>query len=241
METNSFISKMARIGKGVKIGNNVNIRDNVSIGANTFIGDNVTIGEPLIDYYRKKSYRNPRTAIGANSIIRSGSIIYTGTETGKNFHTGHNVVIRESSKFGDFCVFGTFSQSDGYIKVGNYCRFHNNVFLAQKTMIGNYVWVSPFVVTLDSPHPPCRKYPCGPTIGDYAVIGAQSIILPRVKIGSRSIVACGSTVSSDVARGTLVAGSPARPAKKAGEIKCRVVSSRRPYPWPLDAVKNRIY
>lgn len=241
MTNNNNISKKARIGKGVKIGSNVKICDNAIIGAGTFIGDNVTIGEPLIGFYRSRSYTNPKTIIGVNSIIRSGSVIYAGCETGRNFHTGHNVVIREYSRFGDCCVFGSYSQSDGYVKVGSYTRFHNNVFLAQKTTIGSYVWISPFVVTLDSPHPPCRKYPLGPTIGDRAVVGAQSIVLPRVKIGKASVVACGSIVTLNIGDGVLVAGSPAQVIKRTGDIKCRVSSSRRPYPWLLKTVRNKVY
>lgn len=238
---NKKMPKNTVMGKNVRIGSNVTINDNVEIKDNAFIGNNVTLGEPLLGYYRDKRYKNPKTVIGVNSIIRSGSTIYAGTRTGRNFHTGHNVVIREYSEFGDFCVFGTFSQSDGYIKVGDYCRFHNNVFLAQRTTVGNYVWLSPFVVTLDSPHPPCRSYPLGPVIGDYTVVGARSIVLPRIKVGSKAVIACGSIVTHDVPGGMLVAGSPAKVIKKASAVRCRISRGRKPYPWSIADLKNKIY
>lgn len=46
-------------------------------------------------------------------------------------------------------------------------------------------------------------------IGDDTWIGANSILLPGVKIGSYSVVAAGSVVVKDVPSGVLVAGNPA--------------------------------
>lgn len=50
-------------------------------------------------------------------------------------------------------------------------------------------------------------------IEDNVWIGAGSIILPGVKIGSMSVVAAGSVVTKDVPAGVLVAGIPARIVK----------------------------
>jgi acetyltransferase-like isoleucine patch superfamily enzyme len=55
---------------------------------------------------------------------------------------------------------------------------------------------------------PQRQAPVA--IGDNCHIGAQSIILPGVRIGRKCIVAANSLVNGDVADGTLVGGSPAR-------------------------------
>jgi acetyltransferase-like isoleucine patch superfamily enzyme len=50
-------------------------------------------------------------------------------------------------------------------------------------------------------------------IGDGVWIGANSTILPGVRIGKQSMVAAGSVVTKDVAEYTVVAGNPARPIK----------------------------
>jgi len=47
-------------------------------------------------------------------------------------------------------------------------------------------------------------------IGDNCFIGADSIILPGVKVGNCSIVAAGSVVTKDVPPNTIVAGNPAK-------------------------------
>lgn len=47
-------------------------------------------------------------------------------------------------------------------------------------------------------------------IGDDVFIGVNSIIMPGVTIGSRSIIAAGSIVTKDVPPGTIVGGNPAR-------------------------------
>jgi acetyltransferase-like isoleucine patch superfamily enzyme len=46
-------------------------------------------------------------------------------------------------------------------------------------------------------------------VGDCCHIGAQSIILPSVRIGRRCVVAANSLVNRDVADDCVVAGNPA--------------------------------
>ena len=57
--------------------------------------------------------------------------------------------------------------------------------------------------------------PC--VIEDDVMIGANSVILEGVKIGSGSVVAAGSVVTKDVPEGVVVAGSPAKIIKNVDE------------------------
>jgi acetyltransferase-like isoleucine patch superfamily enzyme len=50
-------------------------------------------------------------------------------------------------------------------------------------------------------------------IGENCFIGARSIVLPGIRIGSNSIVAAGSVVTTDIPSGCIVAGNPARVIK----------------------------
>lgn len=47
-------------------------------------------------------------------------------------------------------------------------------------------------------------------IGDHVMIGANTTILPGVRIGDRAVVGAGSVVTKDVPAGAFVAGNPAR-------------------------------
>jgi acetyltransferase-like isoleucine patch superfamily enzyme len=47
-------------------------------------------------------------------------------------------------------------------------------------------------------------------IGDYAVVGMGSIVLPGVTIGKGAIVGAGSVVTKDVPDGVVVGGNPAK-------------------------------
>lgn len=50
-------------------------------------------------------------------------------------------------------------------------------------------------------------------IGDGAWIGARSVILPGVTIGTGAVVAAGAVVTRDVPPNTIVAGIPAKPIR----------------------------
>jgi acetyltransferase-like isoleucine patch superfamily enzyme len=234
------ISPSASIGKGVQIAAFVVIADsviiednvlieagaiiyeNVHIGRNSRIGAQCILGERQAGYLQDSDYKNPPLQIGHDSVIRSGTIIYSGCSMGPNFHTGNRAVIREESHFGENCSFGTLSQSDGRIKVGNNCRFHNNVFLATYTTIEDNVQFFPMSCTVDSLHPPCQKGREGPYVESNVIVGAKALLLPRIKIGSGAVIAGASVVTHDVPPHMVVAGAPARVLKRKDEVRCHL-------------------
>ena len=55
-------------------------------------------------------------------------------------------------------------------------------------------------------------------IEDYVWIGANSLILPGVRIGCGSIIAAGSVVTKDVPPMVIAAGNPAKTVKTAEQI-----------------------
>lgn len=229
---NIYISPKAKIGKNVKIGDNTSIYDNVVISDNTIITNDCIIGEPLQDYYFNNNYNNPETIIGANSLIRSHTIIYAGCSLGEGFSTGHRVTIREYSKFGKKCRIGTISDIQGYVSFGDYCWLHSNVHIGQKSTIGNFVFIYPYVVFTNDPTPP-SDICIGPTIGDYTQIAVFSVILPGVKIGKHCLVGAGSIVGKDVDDYQLVLGNPAKPVKNVKDIIDRKTGQSH-YPWPYN-------
>ena len=87
-------------------------------------------------------------------------------------------------------------------------------------MIGNYVWLLPNVVITNDPHPP-SNVSLGVTVEDFAVIAAQSVLLPGIVVRRGAVVGAGSVVTSDVPEDTLVTGVPARTIGPTSKIKLR--------------------
>ena len=189
MKNFSGIHPTALIGDGVTIGQDVTIGprtiiyDNVKIGDKSQIGADVILGEPVADIYRNsEGYANPALTIGNSSVIRSGSILYAGSTFGDRLETGHRVTIREGTIAGTNFRVGTLSDIQGDCRIGDYVRFHSNVHIGQKSTVGNYVWIFPYVVLTNDPHPPSETI-VGVTVEDFAVIATMSVVLPGVIVG----------------------------------------------------------
>jgi acetyltransferase-like isoleucine patch superfamily enzyme len=220
----AIISGKAKIGKNVKIGHFTTIYDNVVIEDDTDIGPYCELGveSPLAE--------GAPLYIGHGSLIRSHSIFYEGSKIGKGLKTGHRVTVRESSMIGENFQLGTLSDIQGHCKIGKYVRTHSNVHIGQKTNIGDYVWIFPYTVFTNDPHPPSNTL-IGATVEDYAVIATMCVILPGVKIGQHSLIGAHSLVNKDVAAGTIVVGSPAKPIGPTSKIRLIDNPNISAYPW----------
>jgi acetyltransferase-like isoleucine patch superfamily enzyme len=198
------IAETAIVRDGVTLQDGFEIQDFVVIG----IGTN-TSKEEII------------TSVGSNALIRSHSVIYFGNQIGKNFQTGHGVLIRELNKIGDSVSIGSHSVVEHHVNIGSNTRIHSNVFIPEYTFIDENVWIGPNVVCTNATYPanPNTKTNLkGPVILQYARIGANSTILPGVKIGRNSLVGAGSVVTHDVPDGKVVAGNPAKEIRDVSEI-----------------------
>lgn len=229
---NVQISPKAILGKNIKIGDNTTILDNVIIEDNTIICNDCIIGEPLSDYYYNKEYINPKTIIGNDSLIRSHTIIYCGCTIGNNFNTGHRVTIRENMKIGNYCRIGTLSDIQGFSEIGDYCWLHSNVHIGQQSKIGNFVFIYPYTVFTNDPHPPSNIC-IGPVVDDYTQIAVGAILLPGIKLGKHVLVGAQSVVGKDVKDYQLVVGNPAKPVKDVRELISRETGKPH-YPWPYN-------
>jgi len=179
---------------------NIILHGNVNLGAGTLAEDNVILG----------NQEDGAVAIGENSLIRSGSVIYSNVKIGKNFRTGHNVLIRENTEIGDDVLLGTNSVVDGNCKVGNNVSIQTNAYITAYTIIEDDVFLGPCSVTTNDKYMRYGVELKGPVIKKGAKIGANSTILPGIVVGEKAVVGSGAVVTKDVAAGAIVAGVPAR-------------------------------
>lgn len=223
------IGNNVTLGAGVYLDYDVIVRDNVTIGDNTTIGARCILGERAATWYDDHGVEASRLSIGADSVIRSECIFYEGSEFGDHFQTGHRVTVRERTKVGSHCSLGTLDDVQGDCVLGDYVRCHSNVHIGQKTHMGSFVWVFPYVVFTNDPTPPSEIL-AGVTVESFAVIATSSTILPGVTIQGDSLVAAGATVSKDVEAGTVVGGTPAKVISTTDRV-LNHVTGEPAYPW----------
>lgn len=220
----ALVSPQARLGENVTVGPFTVIHDNVQIGSGTRIDSHCELGYPTA------LAENQPLIIGCDSVIRSHSIFYQGSAFGDGLVTGHRVTVREKTRAGKNFQIGTLGDIQGYCEVGDYVRFHSNVHIGQHSRIGSYVWIFPYVVLTNDPHPPSELM-MGVTVEDFAAIATMSVILPGVTVGKGALVGAHSSVAHDVAPDTVVLGMPAKFICDTPRIKLKDGSNSSAYPW----------
>lgn len=220
----ALVSTSATLGKNVSVGPFTVVHDNVVIGDNCIIEGFCELG-----VLNKLCDNNP-LVIGNNSHIRSHSVFYQSSTFGEGLVTGHRVTVREKTVAGKGFQIGTLGDIQGHCQIGDYVKCHSNVHIGNKSVIGNYVWIFPYVVLTNDPHPPSEVL-VGCKIDDYAVLATMSVILPGVHIASDTLIGAGSIVGKNVEQGWVVAGNPAKPICEITKIKLKDGTGRSAYPW----------
>lgn len=235
----AIVSNKAQIGVDVVIGPYAIVYDNVRIGDGCSVGAYCEIGleTPLSD--------GVPLIIADGAVIRSYTVLYEGSTFGPGLVTGHRVSIREKTRAGENLQIGTLSDVQGDCEIGDYVRFHSNVHIGKHSKIGSFVWIFPYVVLTNDPHPPSMTMR-GVVIADYAAIATMSVVLPGVRVGEDSLIAAHSSVARDVEPLTVVGGNPAKFICHSSKIKLKDQPKGSAYPWrrhfhrgyPADIVDN---
>jgi acetyltransferase-like isoleucine patch superfamily enzyme len=186
------------------------------IGKDAYIGKTVILGHPgkgdkaaLLsgDWSKLEG-----TKVGDKCIIREGTIVYSSTSIGEGSQTGHFALIRENVKIGKGCVIGTTTVIENEVAIGDRVSIQSGVFIPTYTTIEDDVFVGPRVCFTNDKY--MGRTPQIPMKGAYvekgARIGANSTILPGIRIGKDSVIGSASVVTHDVEPYSVVCGNPAR-------------------------------
>jgi len=118
-----------------------------------------------------------------------------------------------------------------------YCDYGSNIDLGQRVFfnfncvvldvcrvsIGDYTLIGPAVQIYTPLHPldaelrRTQEFGKPVEIGSDVWIGGGALILPGVRIGTRSVVGAGSVVTRDIPEAVLAAGNPCRVIRKLNE------------------------
>ena len=215
----------AVLGEGVSIGPFSIVHDDVRIGPGTTIGSHCEIGTP------SPLAEGRPLVIGSDSVVRSHVVIYAGSTFGDRLETGHHVTMREGLTAGQNLRVGTLSDLQGDATIGDYVRLHSNVHVGKLSKIGDFVWIFPYTVLTNDPHPPSEGHHVGVTVEDFAVVSTLVCVAPGVTVGRAAVVGASSMVTKDVESGALVMGVPAKPFGDASRVLLRDGTGRSAYPW----------
>jgi acetyltransferase-like isoleucine patch superfamily enzyme len=185
---------------------------NVTLGQEVSLGAFVIVGEPP----QGQQPGELETTLGDQAIIRSHTVIYAGNRLGKNFQTGHGVLLRELNHIGDNVSIGSHSVVEHHVEIGNGVRIHTDVFVPEFSVLEDTCWIGPCVVLTNARYPRSphvKDHLHGPRVRRGAKIGAGAVLLPGITIGQDALIGAGAVVTHDVPDGGVVVGNPARVTK----------------------------
>ena len=189
----------------------------------------------------KTTYIDEEADIGEGTVIYPNTTILGKVKIGKNCEIGPNSVIQDS-EIGDNCVifFSVIKNSEvaENVDIGPFSHLRDQVKIAEGVHIGNYVEMVRTSVgketkvghvvylgdckvgakvnigagTITANYDGVKKHQT--TIGDGCFVGANTVFVAPVTVGSQSKTGAGAVVRDDVPANTLVVGMPAQFKKK---------------------------
>jgi UDP-2-acetamido-3-amino-2,3-dideoxy-glucuronate N-acetyltransferase len=162
------------------------------------------------------SQSHPSAEVAGSAQIGEGTVIWHYAQIREDCHIGENVVIGRGVYVGNGVTIGSNTKIQNYALIYEPARLEAGVFVGPGAILTNDEY--PRAVNPDGSQKKISDWnPVGVTIREGASIGAGSICIAPVEIGKWSLVAAGSTVTSDVPPFALVAGVPAKRIQWVGK------------------------
>ena len=166
-------------------------------------------------------------------FVHESSYVDEGAEIGEGTKIWHFTHIMSGAKVGKKCSIGQNVNIGGKAIIGNGVKIQNNVSLYDDVVIEDDVFCGPSCVFTNVINPRAfieRKHEYKQTlIKKGASIGANATIVCGVTVGEYALIGAGSVVTKDVPPYALVYGNPARvhgTVNEAGEKEQRVMTRK---------------
>ncbi len=142
------------------------------------------------------------------------AIVSDQATIGKETRIWHHAQVREEAVIGDRCILGKSVYVDKAVRIGSGVKIQNRASIYQGVTIEDEVFVGPHVAFTNDKYPRAfsSSWEIVPTlVKKGASIGANSTIICGITIGEYALVGAGSVVTRDVPSQVLVHGNPAKP------------------------------
>lgn len=158
----------------------------------------------------------------ANGVfIHPTADVSRGAHVGAGSRIWHQAQVREGARVGVECILGKNVYVDADVELGDRVKVENNACIYRGVTIEDGVFIGPHVCFTNDMWPRAigvdgsLKGTGTWTVGRIVVqagasVGASSVILPGVTIGTFAVVGAGSVVTRSVPDQALVYGNPAR-------------------------------
>jgi len=147
------------------------------------------------------------------SFIHETSIIDDGVLMGKNVTIWHFSHLMKGCSLGDNTIVGQNVMIGSKVKIGKGCKIQNNVSLYEGVELKDDVFCGPSCVFTNVINPRSfinRKSEFRKTIVNKgATIGANATIICGVEIGEYALIGAGSLISKNVKNFSVMVGNPA--------------------------------
>ncbi|GAC1388754.1 MAG: acyltransferase [Ktedonobacteraceae bacterium] len=131
------------------------------------------------------------------------------------------VHVREHASIGEMCNIGKGVYIDSHVQIGSRVKIQNHVSLFEGVTLEDGVFIGPHVcftndlipraITPDGALKSGEDWYVTPTLVKYgASIGAGAVVVCGITIGEFALIGAGSVVTKNVPPHTLVFGNPAR-------------------------------
>jgi len=136
--------------------------------------------------------------VGGRNMTFGKSVTFWGNSYLNAAGPNGRIEIGDETHVDQFCVL----YGQGGLKIGSRCAIASGVIVYSQT---NQFSSSPESPILDQPVVYARV-----EIGDDVWIGARTVILPGVRIGSHAVIGAGAVVLKDIPDWAIAVGAPAR-------------------------------
>ena len=148
-----------------------------------------------------------KVTIQPTAIVDKNVVIGEGTRVWNFVH------IRENAEIGKQCVLADYVYVGRGVKIGNNVKLENRATVYEGVTIQDKVFVGPHVTFTNDPYP--RSFSTDWKILQTLVkegtsIGAGTVIVCGVTIGEYALIGAGSVVTEDMPPHALAYGNPAR-------------------------------